>query len=630
MFSEPPPEPSAEDVFEDLSTELTSLQRILKQVPPLAMGATTNTLTAMTAIVAWFLTPSVSRMATLLTVGAAGTFGRQLGRRLTQQRQQVVPAAIGELLREGGLKGVREDDVAMLADRYGLSPEQFELQLKTVYSRFLQALLEEPEDIETAEVASLSQLRRAIGLPWNTTQRVHVEEARLLLDGQPLTSVNGMSPVLKKLLWISMTLFSTSNNQADSAELQKELGIDDASVQQVLNQLSAPLYASAVTQSIVKYNRTQVPQVLQTIRKTLKLDDTGSQEVHNAIYEAQLSLLLPAGSRDSKITESTQQVLGNLEGILQIRAASSMLQSRTVPLYQQAVIEALDSLDSLNGSSFASIWGGLALRQQELALPRDRAKASLIEQARRKATAQLSEAATAQANGELQLAMQRLQQLYDFSSRLGGMLEQSGWERSGISSSSIVEKYLGALSVGPDLETAAQQLAQAVRNSANDELKAGESSIMSMLALSTPGRDSAKQQYTQRLEAILQAADLSDEVGDSLRALRDSLELPSALCEKLALNAYYDWLLDLSEREERGPLENARAVRNCLQIEESSVGELYTNTDVDELVLSKCCQLLRADQFPLTTEATQWLQYIETQLQARPGLAAQVLRNIGT
>ena len=83
MFSEPPPEEPDDDAFEELLTELSSVQKALRPISPLVFGGLKNTVTVLSALVAWFITPSMGRVGAVATLGLGGYFARtaQLERR---------------------------------------------------------------------------------------------------------------------------------------------------------------------------------------------------------------------------------------------------------------------------------------------------------------------------------------------------------------------------------------------------------------------------------------------------------------------------------------------------------------------------------------------------------------------
>ena len=192
----PPPEPDDEDIFAEISGELTPLQQKLRELSPLAMGATTKSLTVVSAIFAWFLTPPIGRVASLGAVVAGGYGGTRLSKNLRAQRKEVVPAVIADMVREGGFKSLDPTEVAQLADKYGVEAVEFEAQLSSVYARYLRQLLGDADEIGTKAISELSALRRGIGLKWSTTQQVHVSEV-CALDGLKAASTAaafGMRP----------------------------------------------------------------------------------------------------------------------------------------------------------------------------------------------------------------------------------------------------------------------------------------------------------------------------------------------------------------------------------------------------------------------------------------------------
>ena len=95
--------------------------------------------------------------------------------------------------------------------------------------------------------------------------------------------------------------------------------------------------------------------------------------------------------------------------------------------------------------------------------------------------------------------------------------------------------------------------------------------------------------------------------------------------QKLALDAYYTWLADLSEQMDRKTVEQAAALRSCLQVQRASLVELYSKTAVDQLVLARCCEQLLEERSPLSAPAQQWMVYMEGQLGSVPGTADLVM-----
>ena len=65
------------------------------------------------------------------------------------------------------------------------------------------------------------------------------------------------------------------------------------------------------------------------MRGALCLADQASEQVHNAMYDAQLAMMLPADDEEeSKFTDDKMQLLGELEGILQARSPSPFARRR--------------------------------------------------------------------------------------------------------------------------------------------------------------------------------------------------------------------------------------------------------------------------------------------------------------
>lgn len=90
------------------------------------------------------------------------------------------------------------------------------------------------------------------------------------------------------------------------------------------------------------------------------------------------------------------------------------------------------------------------------------------------------------------------------------------------------------------------------------------------------------------------------------------------------MQAYYGWLSDLSETVNREALERCEEVRKRLQLQDSSVGELYTKTGIDELVLEAVLQQLFDEDQP-SDEAKEFVLMLERLMLARPDVATSLL-----
>ena len=142
--------------------------------------------------------------------------------------------------------------------------------------------------------------------------------------------------------------------------------------------------------------------------------------------------------------------------------------------------------------------------------------------------------------------------------------------------------------------------------------------------MSDPTLASARTEYAAALDATISAKDFNEGAAAKHTALAESLTISPALKQKLSIDAYYGWLLDSSERGDRKSLESVAIVRDTLRLDAPSVAELYSNTGIDELVITAVCELMLNDNKPLTNAQQQELAYLEGQLNARPGLAQSI------
>lgn len=633
MFDGPPPElPEEEDAWEELSSELSPLQKQLKKLNPMFFGGAVNSVTVLSALTAWFLTPPIGRVAALGSLALGGVGGVQAGKKMRAARRGLVPSAIADLVRKDGITGLKPKEVARLAERYAVDPAEFERQLSAVYARYLRQLLSEGEgEARPAHVRELGALRRGLGLRWNATESVHVAEAVGLLDGEaPPSDADELPAELAALLWVSSSLFATSKRKATTASLQSALGADDASAQRIVNRFSKPLYRRAVAQAVGKYNSTVAPEVLQTARKALCLSEAAAASVHAAVYDAQLAVLLADGDDDATLADEDMELLGELEGMLQVRGAASALRRRTEPLYelaaQAAVAKAFAAGDDAPASRNAvAMWGALALRQQQLQLPTETAKSELIFASRKLAAETLGEAIGLLQAGQRETALAKVASVASYAAFLGEVLAVTGQYASTFSAKDLAQRYMGALSVAKDdgaSAAAAAELAAAAVSAGNTDDPAQAELIQALFSLCDPALAGAREQYAAALEGTMASGDFSDAAATRHRERAQALGVPPALAQRLALDAYYGWLLDAAERGDRTTLEGAGRVRDCLEMDNAAVAELYANTGIDELVLGACCDL---EPKPLSVSGANALGYIERQLAARPGVLAPIV-----
>jgi hypothetical protein len=356
------------------------------------------------------------------------------------------------------------------------------------------------------------------------------------------------------------------------------LGLSEAQAQRLMNSVSTPIYKAAVAQTVGKYNRTEAPAVMQRVRKALSLTDGAAQQVrrdrdlhsisatftydgghfpqvHHSLYDANLGSLLPEQSKGEgsppKLTEETMALLGELEGILQVRSPLRRLQSRTVPLYRahvratlkralQACVDDGDKVSTSNNP--LSVWGQLALRQQDLRLPTEAIATVLVDESRRLAASVLGSAAEAQRRGELESAGNTLRGLLRFGAFLGELYETAGFDSGDERAAALVERHLGALPVPPDCKDTANELRSLAAR--GGELEASASDLLlSMLALVAPEFDGPRASYAGAVERALAAGKYDGAARVSLeRAAREN-GVPRALASVLGLNGYYGWLV---------------------------------------------------------------------------------------
>jgi hypothetical protein len=630
MFSEPPPQEPEGDIFEDISEDLTGMQRQLKKLNPFFFGATTKGVTVLSALVAWFLTPPGGRVAAVASLGLGGAAGSRLGKRMRTARRGLLPSAIADMVLEDGLDSLQAKNVEALAEQYGVEAVEFESQLSSVYARYLREIVGEAGEDGVAmwQVRQLGMLRRGMGLRWNATEAVHVGEAVDFLDGEaPPSDAASLPEELRALLWLSSALFSTSRGAATVDRLSDALGADADAAQGVVNDLAMPIYRKAVAKAVGKYNRTQAPEVLLTARRALQLSDAAADAVHASVYEAQLSVLL--GDDDSSLGEEEMEILGELEGVLQVRGAAAALRCRTEPLYeslaQATLAAAFGASEGDDARRAVSVWGRLALRQQELRLSTEVAKAAIIVESRRLCSEALADAVGRFEAGEQAEALKGVERVLSYAAFLGEVIDLAGLDAAlGGTPADLSERYLGALTLPEEVASAAAGLASAATAALPDA--AGLTRVL--FSRTDPALSGARDEYLAALESSVSRGSLDDSAASEHEQLASRLGLPPALVQRLAVDAYYGWLTDASERADTKSLESTSSVRGGLRLDLASTSELYANTNVDELVISTCCEQIlssEGDGATLSASGVQQLTMLDRQLGARPGVGARVI-----
>ena len=233
----------------------------------------------------------------------------------------------------------------------------------------------------------------------------------------------------------------------------------------------------------------------------------------------------------------------------------------------------------------------------------------------------LATATDLQAKGNEDAALKELFKVVEYASFIGDVLSVAGIASDEATPSSLAERYLGALSLPPESEKAAQALATAAAKAQPDS----QTLTNSLFSMSDPALASARSEYAACLDSTIAVSDFSAGASSKHEALAKKLSLPSALESRLSLDAYYGWLLDASERSDKKALEGCADVRSCLGIESAAVLELYANTGIDELVLTSACEAMLQIESPLSTTNAQELAYLEGQLAARPGVGSAVV-----
>lgn len=224
------------------------------------------------------------------------------------------------------------------------------------------------------------------------------------------------------------------------------------------------------------------------------------------MYDAQLAMMLPNDGA-SKLDEDKMALLGELEGILQVRGAGSRLQAHAVPIFRADVVAALeDAMD--NGGAAPALWAQLAIRQQDLRLSYEIVEATVVQASRGVAAARLELAAQQYLGGTPKAGLDSVGKLLEFGQFVGALLDVAAIGDS-LPPERLAEQYLGALSLSTDeAEEAAQKLAV---EALQGRYKEGGELLQAMLALSAPELEPVKKEYAEMLDTFVAQGDFDGE-----------------------------------------------------------------------------------------------------------------------
>ena len=654
MFEGPPPETEDEDVWEEIANEMTKTQKVLKGLHPIAPMEHGE---------------QRDRRARgadgVVPDAAGGAGGGDVGARRRQRpspplrqaanrlRSETAPASVAEAVAYAALnfKSLDPDDVERVAAAVRLDPDEFQRVLSTITAATC-ARSSRRTTPSTRTACRGDAARAAPPRPRPRLERRHGDGAQWRGDdahrrhaaAKGADAARGAAAALAHRHPLRRVQGAgVGGRPAGDARPRRRRG------RRGRRATSSPLYRKAVSRAVAKFNLTEAPDVLQKARPRCSSARTArrgsTRRCTTRSWACSSRATAPAA--DGRLA-----LLGELEAMLQLRGSSGLMQARTVPMARRRRRGAARAPRRQDGRLAC---GGVDGGAPAAALA---AVGPLEARRRRGGAPHRARAARRRRDGAGGGAHRRgaaatLQKLLSYASAYGTMLHAAAWEADSANPDDLAAQYLGALTLDEALE--GRRARSAKRRRATPSTRCSRATSPSTTVRqsvrpatrarcqpqwrvtphpdrrspSLPPRRPKRSTLPRLDELISSGGTLAPPCarGRTSRAARAAdLGLPAALRQRLSLDTYYTWLLDLTEKMDVAQLEKVSDLRGCLQLYDSSLGELYTETEIDELVLAKVAESFVAGNLRkrLTADQRGRLTYLEAELQARPGSAARV------
>lgn len=274
--------------------------------------------------------------------------------------------------------------VAKMPSQLGLDKETMKEVVSSMYQLYLMQLLQYPEASYT-EMTDVISLKTVLGMSGADVGDAQFEVCRAFYRANVVyldaldddAGRDSAQAKLNKLCFLSERVFSDKEtDEARTYEISRMLSffaMDESDFNERVEKVALPFYKEVVARACTD------PKVdamdLQIAQVGLGIQEKAGQVVRMDAYADTVNNLV---TNKGKLEANDQEALARLRMILNVAEdrATTTLMTLAEPVYRQDVAKALDAV-AAKEDSYASIYGRLALRQSELGIPQDAARASM-------------------------------------------------------------------------------------------------------------------------------------------------------------------------------------------------------------------------------------------------------------
>eukprot|EP00178_Gracilaria_changii_P011439 TRINITY_DN3259_c0_g1_i1.p1 TRINITY_DN3259_c0_g1~~TRINITY_DN3259_c0_g1_i1.p1 ORF type:complete len:1069 (+),score=193.52 TRINITY_DN3259_c0_g1_i1:189-3395(+) len=288
---------------------------------------------------------------------------------------------LGNLISDLGLDNTDlATKVSEAKSKFGVDDDAFEAMKQMLYQYYLLGMLRN-SSVTFGEISQLTRLKHVLALSGAAIGDAHYEASRafyrtnvvFLEDEEDAVARQNAQWKLNKLLFLSDRMYADKDTEEayryEKSRLLKFFSLSTDDYDERLEQVSLPFYRDVVARACVDTSVTQ--EDVMAAQAALGVRDVQAARIRIDAYADRVESLV---TEKGRLDEVDSQSLARLKKLLKIEddRATSTLKTLAEPVFKVEVGAALDAV-SKGEESVASIYGRLALRQNELSFPAEAA-----------------------------------------------------------------------------------------------------------------------------------------------------------------------------------------------------------------------------------------------------------------
>lgn len=488
--------------------------------------------------------------ATGVTVAAAGAVALKDGPRKASRR--ALAKAIATMGEE------THSAVSAIPKSFGVEEQEFYEMKIEMYQIYLNAVVNKP-GVTFGEVADLTRLKYALSLDGAAIGDAHFEASRafyrdnvLYLDAEKGDPDREASQAkLSKLVFLSDRLYADKDTDEayayERSRIMRFFNLDENEYARRCSDIAIPFYLDVIDRATADLSVSKEDIMAAQAALGVK-DQDATRERADFYAETVENLVQKKGKLDANDNEKLAR-LRELFGIDEDRATST-LKTLAAPVYREVVREALDSIEGDDAESFANVFGKLALRQQELNLPAEAARATLADEFSTRGEDIVRRASKYLRVQNMNGCVSVIKELLQFSERVIGLVNAA--EVNGKEDATILKEYLQRASIGLS-RTEPQQMYRIYLSDCLSDRKVDEKEEIELSRLRVIlglGEDETQRAYKSAAGPVyrkmqfdaLASKDFSDENKAKIETVREDLGLPLDLAKSICVDLYKEKL----------------------------------------------------------------------------------------